>query len=106
MCKWIRQLVQRSPLELLELSHDEFYYAQEGANFSYDGLVEHLILKHGDTLRVLKMGSALVGTKKLVEMLRLCRVLEVCEVNINPNCSVRPLFDNSDMTDAVVIVPG
>ena len=90
MCKWIRRLVSFSPLEYLEIvcdDRDQFYGG--GPNISYDGLVDHLILKHSKTLRSLCMKDAYIGDSQLERLLEECHSLDTLTVSISPTLYVR-----------------
>lgn len=88
MCKWIRRIVSHSPLECLEIICDDRDENHRGPHISYDGLIDHLVSRHSNTLRVLLMRDAFVGTRKLKLLTDTCRSLEVISVSARKNAYV------------------
>lgn len=88
MCKWIRRLVSHSPLECLEIICDDRDENLGGPHITYDGLIDHLVARHSNTLRVLLMRDAFIGTNKLKLLMDTCRSLEAISVSAREDAYV------------------
>lgn len=86
MCVWIRRIISSSPISRLHASCEEPLDEcpqDAGHGISYDGLVDHLASKHGDSLMELRMPCAYVGRERLAalvagEAFPFLEDLEVC----------------------------
>ncbi|KAF8968746.1 hypothetical protein BDZ97DRAFT_1797828 [Flammula alnicola] len=87
--KWVRRAIAGSPrLEELRLTRgDDSDWSHTTA---YDGLVDHIVAKHSETIRVLDFGAALVGVGKLKAVLKSCVRLE--EVSVAADRSALTVF--------------
>jgi len=86
--KWVRRAIAGSPnLRTLRLLTDTVDTAF--CNRSYDGLVDHLVKKHSNTLKILEMRSSLVGVDKLKALLSSCLSLEQLLVKVDKSAVVR-----------------
>jgi len=77
--KWIRRAIGGSPnLEILRLeSADEDPGPNmPGARVAHDALVEHLIRKHAERLRILDFGCVFVSNQGLRSLFSSCKMLE------------------------------
>jgi len=75
--KWVRRMVSRSPgLQALHLQCEE----ESTIHISHDSLVDHLVKKHTETLRVLDFSTAFIGLKSFESLLLTCSKLEVVSV--------------------------
>jgi hypothetical protein len=80
--KWIRRAIAGSSkleeicmlCEQHESEHSDF-----GAAVTHDAIVDHIVKKHADTIRVLRFRSACVSVKGLKSLLGTCTKLEECQ---------------------------
>ena len=64
------------------------------AAVAHDAIVDHIVRKHAETIRVLCFRSAFVTVKRLKELLGACSKLEECHLRVGKQAlvSVTPLF--------------
>ncbi|KAF8149464.1 hypothetical protein B0H34DRAFT_802453 [Crassisporium funariophilum] len=85
-CKWIRRAISGSPIgELRVICDDDPDIYIPGPHLRFDGLIDHLVMKHCGTLRSLDLGSAFVGVGGLKSLLAACTRLEVLKLRVGRN---------------------
>ena len=78
--KWVRRVITYAPLETLRLLCEP---QSSGAAPSFDPLLEHLIARHAQRLRVLDIREFLVGNKTLGKLCDTCSELRVLFVALS-----------------------
>ncbi|EJD05122.1 uncharacterized protein FOMMEDRAFT_166791 [Fomitiporia mediterranea MF3/22] len=75
MCVWIRRITSSSPLAVLDVACENPRNCQKGYRkgllghaISHDGLIDHLISRHRETLRILRLSSAYIGKRAFRKM--------------------------------------
>lgn len=78
LCKWTRKIISSSPIEDLRVAcdRDDDDGANNGANISFDSIIDHLSNKHATTLRFLDLRSSFVGVTGLEALFSSCSHLE------------------------------
>lgn len=73
----MRKIISSSPIEDLRVACDrDDDGANNGANISFDGIIDHLSNKHAKTLRFLDLRSSFVGVTGLKALFSSCSHLE------------------------------
>ncbi|KAH8093137.1 hypothetical protein BXZ70DRAFT_441460 [Cristinia sonorae] len=80
LVKWIRQCSSSSPLNSIRLINDN--RLDVFPSLSYDGLLDHLGLKHGLTLRSFELEGGTVGKKALRSFCSRCHNLEKLSTSV------------------------
>ncbi len=78
--KWVRRAIAGSRnLEEIHLvcdQDDTDEYCSTGASIAHNGLVEHVVTKHAEKIRVLSLRSAFVSADGLKALFSSCKKLE------------------------------
>ena len=89
--KWIRCVIARSSrLQELSIVGDQQESDQYdfGAAVAHDAIVDHIVKKHAERIRVLCFRSAFVSVKALRALLGTCTNLEVCRFRVGKEALV------------------
>ena len=97
--KWIRRTIAGSPkLEEVYMVCDQLDSDQRdtAAAVAHDSIVDHIVKKHAETIRVLSFRSAFVSAKGLKELLAACSKLEECHLRVGKQAlvSMTPLYES------------
>lgn len=79
LCKWMRKVISSAPIEDLRVVCDrdrDDDGANNGANISFDSIINHLSSKHAKTLRFLDLRSSFIGVTGLEAFFSSCSHLE------------------------------
>ncbi|TCD62440.1 hypothetical protein EIP91_006902 [Steccherinum ochraceum] len=98
LVKWIRQVSSGSPLVSIRLVNDKRFGVFSSAN--YDGLLDHLRLKHGCTLRSVRLEGATVSKKALQSLCRQCGHLEELTVSVRHGV----IWDMPELSDVHTVL--
>ncbi|KAG5651411.1 hypothetical protein H0H81_008745 [Sphagnurus paluster] len=82
LCKWIRRVIARAPIQRLCLSCEDDLQPMYGAQVPMDNLIAHLVHKHATRLRTLDLAHAYIGVGAARALFTNCIVLEEVTVAV------------------------
>lgn len=89
LCKWAKQVIGNSPIETLELVEEEYWPHLAGGSYHFNPLIQHLVSKHHETLRALRMSAARTGLRMSKGIFQNCTSLEELQLSAQKELLVR-----------------